>query len=259
MALVKQEDEERRMKEWMGPLSGNAHLDWFTRHLALDLFVNPAGVRFLAVTMLAKATLQPSYPETRENVHAVFDSVLTQCDLDFVFSGIEAACGEAVLSFVPAEGAHVALAFTLSHLIYGRRASSLYAIAGLLQVPDAWDHVRTGGTHFQSQHTGFRGNAMLRYYYNPHYLAIVMLDYLVVDLARLVPALVADGTHWRVLIHELSSIMARHRVRDAARTLEQNAGNPQQLAAAVRALAQRWNTNMRNMGRALLCHWKRTA
>lgn len=248
------------MKEWMGPLSGNARVDRFTRHLALDLFVNPAGVRFLAVIMLAKAVLQPSYPETRENVHAVFDSVLGHHhDLELVFSGVEATCGEAVLSFVPGEGTRVALAFKVSHLINGLRASSLYALAGLLQVPGAWAHVETGGTHLQSRHTGFQGNAMLRYYYNPHYLAILMLDYLVVDLAALVPALLADGMHWRILMHELASILARYRVRDAARTLEQNAGSPEELAAAVHALAEKWNTNMRNMGRVLLSHWKRTS
>jgi len=241
----------------MGPTSGDKRLDYFTRHLALDLFVNPAGVRFLAGTMLAKAVLQPSYPETRENVHAVFESVLQQRALDFVFSGIEATCGEAVLEFVPSEGTRVALAVTISHLVYGRRANALCAIAGLLRVEDAWTRVATCGTHLQCKHTGFRGNAMLRYYYNAHYLAILMLEFLLVDLARTVPALLANETHWRILVHELASLLGRYHVTEAAMTLEKNARDPAELAAAVQGLAQKWKTNMRGMGRLLLTHWQR--
>lgn len=260
MAVVKTEAEDdvgKRMREWMGPLAGDAHLDTFTRHLALDLFVNPAGVRFLAMIMLAKAALQPSYPEMRENVHAVFESVLEHRELDFTFSGVEASSGEAVLQFVPGEGTHVALALKISHLIYGRRVRSLTAIAGLLSVSDAWTHVETAGTHLQSQHTGFRGNAMLRYYYNAHYLAIVMLECLVVDLAQRVPAVGAEETHWRILIHELASILGRYRVREAPQTLEENARDPEALRSAVRTLAHKWKTNMANMGRLLLSHWNR--
>lgn len=243
------------MKEWLGPSTGSPLLDFFTRHLALDLFVNPAGMRFLAVTMLGKAVEQPCYPETRECLLGVFESVLARRDVELDFAGIEATCGEAVLHFLPDDGTRFALATKISHLMDGRRWRALLALSALLMLPDAWESSHHSGIHEQLSARVFRGAFILQHFYNPQYLALLMLEHLFSDVAPKAVALNTNDPHWRMIIHDLATLLARHHMDEAARVVEKNAGDRDELAAAVRGLARGMCDRMRKMGRLVLFYW----
>ena len=244
----------------LGPATGDKEIDYFARHLAVDLFVNPVGVRFLAETMLAKAVLQPKSPQPGECIMAVFDAVLSRGrDIDFAYDGVDPDSGEAVLYFTADAGARLALAVTASHLKKAGCWRTFKALACLLQLPGAWLHTSTDGHLVRLRLTSFSANPILSYFYDPEFLALLMLEHLLVDCLAPSPALASSPLLYRVLLRDLATLFAQYQMDQVAQLLETGASMPPaELCAAIRQLAGTMKEKKRIGGRMLLRHWARS-
>lgn len=247
----------------MGPSTRiGIEADDLTRHLALDLFVNPAGARFLAVQCVAKAARQPKAPLPSECLLALFEALLdsTQCSLEF--DGTDPESGEAVLLFFAEAGAHLAPAVTVSHLIEGGRWRSIRALAGLLRLQeergDVWARADTRGLLVKLRQWGFAGNGLLSYYYDPVYIVVLALEHVLIDVWGTSPIYgprTTDDIARRALAYDLANFFARKQQARLAIMFEHYAGNYEALCAHVSAYAEELKAVRRNTGGHLLSLW----
>jgi hypothetical protein len=248
----------------LGPRTRHGpEMDALTRHLALDLFVNPAGARFLAVQCVAKAARQPRQPLPSECLMALFDELLDTRQCAFEVDGISPETGECVFLFFSGSGAHLAPAFTLSHLIEGGRWRSIRSIAGLLRLHEekgnVWAHTDTRGILVKLREWGFAGDALLSCFYDPLYVTVLALEHVLVDVWGVSPvygASVTDDIARRALSYDLGAFFARKKQVRLARMFERHAHDYPGLCEAIKAYAREYCAERRRLGARLLCAWE---
>ncbi len=279
MAEVKEEEKEAApippsvdtdLDALLGPQSGSRLVDDYSRHLAFDLLVDPAGARHLAVCMIANAHERPLKARPLQALTALFDNLLdsTLClELDaFVLNGTTA---EYIVQLSrKAQNTPVLHSRTLRMGCCWRTLLALSELAALREddTPFLRHEVRDVLTPLRIW--SFRGDAMLQFYYDPKYLIVLCLEHFLVDFFA-TPAVAAIDpgvlTNLNLLLSRYFGQRAalapadsevRRLLADLAKLFVDHCHHQRRLTAAVVAIADEMRGQKRAFGQFVLRHWR---
>jgi hypothetical protein len=157
------------------PLCNDARLDGLARALALDLLVDPRGVRALTAYWVANYTDRPRQPLPGPSFASLVRRLALETRGHADLAVLAYDRGDGKLSFViRLHEAALDLAFTREFLERAQRWRALLAVAELVQPgvtgPAAFTVGDLGGLRGELRLRGFAHNAMLDHYFRPAYV-----------------------------------------------------------------------------------------
>ena len=245
----------------LGPTTHDALLDKLTRNLAVDLFVNPAGMRMLAVLGVAKAARQPKSALPLECLQALFSTVIARkSDVQLEFNGIDATTGQAVIRLFR-DDVHLAPAFLISQLCEAKRWRSLKALAGIILLQGetgggVFDRSDDRGLSVRWQAWKFRGDPILAHYWSPQYFIILALEHIILDCLPRSPVYGRDGEPRRALLMDLARFFGNNAGYDReAQMLHHLAHDADRLKQAIKEYADEMRQAARSSFPILMTEW----
>lgn len=255
------------MEQLIGPSTGSPAVDLATRELALDLFVNPAGVSMLARLTLASAHDRPDSPSPINSTRLILDAVLDpNLRIQLVWAAVSIDPVRQQVRLFPTWRIGPVLFDHSLEKIYGDRAA-LDALGRLILFDEkmaVFTKREDRHLHIHEMRSGFIGDPILNHYFDASFLALMIVYQLVDDVFNDTDQLYPDGS---VVLATFATTIAQHLCKgpgvrydvivQAARALEENRSSRAKMKEALRMLFHPMVEEKRMIGTAVL-HYIRT-